>query len=155
MDEDGPGPEGANARGEEGRITLLVIGLVVVVLAFVWVSVTVTAVHVQDRRLLSCADRVASAASGVADADTFYTNAGEGRLTPSRATATAAAREALAELSDTTCRVGAGVSLVAVEVAAAQVQVTVSARVDLPVVPSFLGHVAAPVLTASSSALTR
>lgn len=140
---------------EDGRIALLVIGLVVLVLGFVLVSATLTAVHLQDRRLLSCADRVASAASGVADADTFYTGAGEGRLVPSRATATRTAREALREFAGTSCRVGDGVTVDAVEVVSGEVVVTVSARARLVVVPASLGRVAAPVLTATSSASTR
>lgn len=140
---------------EEGRIALLVIGLVVLVLGFVLVSATLTAVHLQDRRLLSCADRVASAASGVADADTFYTGAGEGRLVPSRATATRTAREALRGFAETSCRVGDGVTVDAVEVISNEVVITVSARAQLPAVPAFLGSVVAPVLTATSSASTR
>lgn len=152
----GAGPARTREEGsEDGRIALLVIGLVVLVLGFVLVGATLTAVHVQDRRLLSCADRVASAASGVADADTFYTSGGQGRLVPSRDTATLFAHEALWELAGTTCRVGGGVGLDGVEVVGGQVVVSVSARAQLPVVPAFLGRVAAPVLTASSSALTR
>lgn len=152
------GAVGAPAHGEgheDGRITLLVIGLIALVLGFVLVSVTVTAVHIQDRRLLSCADRIASAASGVADADTFYTSIGEDRLTPSTTTARTAAHEALDELAATSCRVGGGVGVESVEVVGAEVVVSVSTQAELPVVPSFLGRVVAPVLTASSSALTR
>lgn len=152
------GPDAVSASGDDyqdGRIALLVIGLVVLVLGFVLVSATLTAVHLQDRRLLSCADRVASAASGVADADTFYTGAGEGRLVPSRATATRTAREALRGFAETSCRVGDGVTVDAVEVISNEVVITVSARAQLPAVPAFLGSVVAPVLTATSSASTR
>lgn len=140
---------------EEGRISLLVIGLVVVVLAFVLVSAAVSAVHIQDRRLMGCADRLASAASGVMDADAFY-GLGDGvqRLVPDAQGSREAASRALVALSGSSCRIGHGVRLVDVHVEGAEAVVWVEAVAELPLVPSWLGGVAAPRLVTGSSART-
>jgi len=140
---------------EEGRIALLMMGLMVVVLAFVLVGTSITILHVQDRRLLACADRVAAAASNVVDADAFYGVDGRGqRLVPSPSGSWAVADAALSRLADTTCRVGAGVRLLDVAVAGQEVLVTVSAVADVPLIPPMLGSFSAPTLTATSSART-
>ena len=153
----GRGSEVVDARdkGEQGRIALLVIGLIVIVLAFVLMAAGISAVHIQDRRLMSCADRVAAAASGVIDADAFFGGSLEGQvISPSPGGAHSAAQDALADLADSTCRVGLGVELVSVEVQSNQAVVTLRARAVLPVVPPMLTGVVAPALVTASAART-
>lgn len=143
-------------RGEEGRISLLVIGLTALLLSFVLTLAAITTVHVQDRRLLACADRVAAAASAVMDADAYYGAGGNPRrLVPAPTAALREARDALDLLASTSCAVGEGVVLAGVDADAGGVVVSVSARARLPLLPPVLGGVVAPVLTASSSASTR
>lgn len=138
---------------EGGRIALLIVGLTVVVVAFALVSAGITAVHVQDRRLLACADSVAAVAATVVDAEAFYSVGDEGqRLVPSPDGVRGAAASALDRLRTTTCDIGAGVALEDVRVDGPDVLVTLAARADLPLVPPMLGDVAAPRLVATSSA---
>ncbi len=140
---------------EEGRIALLMTGLMMVVLAFVLVGASITILHVQDRRLLACADRVAAAASNVVDAEAFYGVDGKGqRLVPSPSGSWAVANAALSRLGSTTCRVGTGVHLLDVTVADQEVLVTLSAVANVPLVPPLLGSLVAPTLNAASSART-
>ncbi len=141
---------------EEGRIALLIVGLIVVVSAFALAAATITAVHVQDRRLLACADRVAAAASHVVDADAYYGAGGDGqRLVPSPSGARSAAVGALSRLAGSTCSVGGeAAALVDVSVEGEEVLVTLSAVADLPLVPPFVQGALAPALVATSSART-
>lgn len=146
-----PGP-----HPDEGRISVLVIGLTALLLAIVLVLAAITIVHVQDRRLLACADRVAAAASAVMDADAYYgADGGPRRLLPAPGAASTEAGSALALLATTSCSVGDGVSLVGVEATGEGVVVTVSATATLPLLPPVLGDVVAPTLRATSSATTR
>ncbi|MDN5963140.1 MAG: hypothetical protein L0H81_01150 [Actinomyces sp.] len=137
-------------------MSVLVIGLTAVLLAVILVLSAITVVHVQDRRLLTCADRVAAAASGVMSADAYYGAGGEERrLLPSPGAAGVEAQRALRHLGTTSCSEGAGVTLVDTQTLTDGVLVTVSAQARLPLLPPFLGELAAPVLMASSSATTR
>ena len=52
---------------EEGRVGLLTCAACAFVCVFLLVSIAVTGVAVQDRRLLACGDRVAATAAGVID----------------------------------------------------------------------------------------
>jgi hypothetical protein len=147
--------EGTAEDAEDGRIALLVVGLIAVVLALALAGAAITVVHVQDRRLLACADRVAAAASNVVDAGAYYGGEGLGQgLVPSPSGARAAAGAALSELAGSTCSVGRGVVLEEVTARGGEVLVTVSAVADLPLVPPALGPVSAPTLVATSSART-
>ncbi|WP_312347367.1 hypothetical protein [Actinomyces sp.] len=144
------------AHPDAGRISVLVIGLTALLLAVVLVLAAITVVHVQDRRLLTCADRVAAAASAVMDADAYYgADGGPRRLLPAPGAASAEAGSTLALLSTTSCSVGGGVALLGVEATAGGVTVTVSATATLPLLPPVLGDVVAPTLVATSSATTR
>lgn len=57
---------------EEGRVGLLTCAACAFVCVFLLVSIAVTGVAVQDRRLLACADRVAATAAGVIDGASVY-----------------------------------------------------------------------------------
>lgn len=147
---------GGSGQAEEGRLSVLIIGLTALLLSVVMVLAVITVVHVQDRRLLSCADRVAAAASGVMDADAYYgLGGGDRRLVPSPAAAAAEAERTLVQLASTSCRVGTGVSMSGITTGEEGVVVTLTATASLPLLPPVLGTVVAPTLVASSSATTR
>ena len=154
----------AGGEGEAGRISLLVLGILVVAVSLVLVGAAITAVHVQDRRLLACADRVAAYASATISATDYYTRGAGGAVgepgaagglpAPDTAVAHVAASEALALLAGSTCAVGEGVSLDSVEVRDGAVHVGTRTRATLGVVPSVLSGVAMPEVRAESSART-
>ena len=127
------------------------VGFLVVVLGFLLVAASITSVHVQNRRLMTCADRVAAAASGATDEEALYT---QSRITSTSELAQARAEVVLKRLDTTTCRIGNGVSLVSVEVHDDHVTVRMQAQASVPLVPAFLGRVAEPTLTVQSSAQT-
>lgn len=155
MAEEHEGHEEHEGR-DEGRISVLIIGLTALLLTAVLALTVITMVHVQDRRLLGCADRVAAASSGVMDADAYYGADGGGRrLVPAPGAAAAQAATTLSLLATSSCAVGTGVTLESVQADPTGVVVTVSATATLPLLPPVLGDVVAPTLVASSSATTR
>lgn len=62
----------APRTGDEGAVTLLVIGYAVVVLMLVLVVVSASAVHLDRKRLLALTDAAALAAADDADRGTYY-----------------------------------------------------------------------------------
>ncbi|WP_115727748.1 hypothetical protein [Actinomyces culturomici] len=136
---------------EDGRIGLLMGACLLIVASFVLVSSAITAVAIEDRRLLACADRIAAATAGVIDADAYYAG-GSARLVVSEDSALEVARRALVDLSSTTCDVGFGAEVVAAARNGGEVRVGVRARAELPLVPGILEGVVAPVLERSSTA---
>lgn len=163
---------------EEGRVGLLTCAACAFVCVFLLVSIAVTGVAVQDRRLLACADRVAATAAGVIDGASVYAGgsgadgagagsgagAGQGAgngadegadadgVPASLPDATAAAERALAQMGGTTCAVGEGVRIESASLADGDLRVSVRARATVAFLPSFLATAAAPVLVRSSSA---
>lgn len=154
---------------EEGRVGLLTCAACAFVCVFLLVSIAVTGVAVQDRRLLACADRVAATAAGVIDGASVYaggSGAGVGQgagngadegadadgVPASLPDATVAAERALAQMGGTTCAVGEGVRIESASLADGDLRVSVRARATVAFLPSFLATAAAPVLVRSSSA---
>ena len=145
---------------EEGRVGLLTCAACAFVCVFLLVSIAVTGVAVQDRRLLACADRVAATAAGVIDGASVYAGGsgadGAGAdadgVPASLPDATAAAERALAQMGGTTCAVGEGVRIESASLADGDLRVSVRARATVAFLPSFLATAAAPVLVRSSSA---
>ena len=163
---------------EEGRVGLLTCAACAFVCVFLLVSIAVTGVAVQDRRLLACADRVAATAAGAIDGASVYAGgsgadgagagsgagAGQGAgngadegadadgVPASLPDATAAAERALAQMGGTTCAVGEGVRIESASLADGDLRVSVRARATVAFLPSFLATAAAPVLVRSSSA---
>ena len=154
---------------EEGRVGLLTCAACAFVCVFLLVSIAVTGVAVQDRRLLACADRVAATAAGVIDGASVYAGgsgagAGQGAgngadegadadgVPASLPDATAAAERALAQMGGTTCAVGEGVRIESASLADGDLRVSVRARATVAFLPSFLTTAVAPVLVRSSSA---
>lgn len=147
-----PAPGGRGA-GEAASISVLTIGLAALVVAAILVGVAASAVQIQDRRLLACADRVAQAAAGALSADAYYGAGGAPRtLRVDEGGARRAARSALVELGSTTCAVGQGVRIEAVRAGGDGVEVDLLARSRLPLLPGVASGLPAPTLRASGSA---
>ena len=70
----------AAAAREEGRTLLLGVGLIAVVLGLVLVVASVTAIHLDLKRLTALADSAAAAAVDAAEPDGYYGGAGGGAL---------------------------------------------------------------------------
>lgn len=121
--------------GEDGRITLLVLGLAVLVIALVLTSAAATSIHIQRRQLLTCADSIAIWVAGYADAGNYYQ---ESELNLGQDRVDQVALDRLTELSATTCDVGLGVELQDVQTKDSDVQVSLSMMPRLPVVGSTL-----------------
>ena len=140
-------------HSEDGRITVLLIGLVTVALLAVAVGVVITSVHLQQRALLSCADRI-SAGAAVLSAENYYGEGGAELAAPSESGARQEAFRTLERLLTTTCAVGQGVDITDLTVGENVIQVTVRTQATLPLLPPVLQGVAAPTMTQSSSART-
>ncbi|MDO5728206.1 MAG: hypothetical protein Q4P71_01110 [Actinomycetaceae bacterium] len=92
----------ANSARESGRISVLILMLSLVVIAFVLTSATITTVHVQRRALYTCADAVALTLASELDSRSYYLrDSGEHHTDPH-----SAALAIVADLSDTTCAIG-------------------------------------------------
>lgn len=166
----GPGRAVPGRDPEEGRVGLLTCAACAFVCVFLLVSIAVTGVAVQDRRLLACADRVAATAAGAIDGASVYAggpgagvegaDSGSGAdqgadadgVPASLPDATAAAERALAQMGGTTCAVGEGVRIESASLVDGDLRVSVRARAALAFLPPFLATGAAPVLVRSSSA---
>lgn len=92
-------------EGEEGRVGILMCAGCAFVCLLLVVSIALTEVAMQDRRLVSCADALASAGVSGASASTVFAG---GNLGVDQETASSRVDRALAALSDSTCRVGTG-----------------------------------------------
>lgn len=67
---------GRSSDREEGRIGLLMGASLFFVAVFVFISSAITAVSIEDRRLLACADRVAAATAGIVDSLSYFNQEG-------------------------------------------------------------------------------
>ena len=138
---------------EEGRVGILMCAGCAFVCLFLFVSIALTEVALQDRRLVSCADALASSGVGSASSDEFF-EAGD-PMGVDEASALWRVEEARSALSDSTCRVGEGVVVTEVSVRGVEVEVAVRARPIVSLVPPFLRASAVPELERTSSARLR
>ena len=125
----------AAAAREEGRALLLGIGLIVLVLGLVLVVASVTAIHLDLKRLTALADSAAAAAVDAAEPDGYYGGAGGGALPG--LTGAGARAAAQADLGRQPAAGGLeGVQIAEVEVVdSTTVVVTLSARSRPPFLP--------------------
>lgn len=114
---------------DSGRISILILVLSLVVISFVLISATITAVHVQRRSLYTCADAVALGVSTELKSSSYYLSSS----TESPRNPQAVARAIVTELRDTTCAIGLSLRIDQVRVAeqSATVELSVIPRVDL------------------------
>ena len=89
--------------GDEGRVGVLMGAGCAFVCLFLFVSLALTEVAMQDRRLVSCADALASVGGGNASSGSFFVEGDA--LEVDEAGVRSRVEEGLAVLSDTTCKV--------------------------------------------------
>ena len=138
--------------GEEGRVGILMCAGCAFVCLLLFVSIALTEVAMQDRRLVSCADALASAGVSGASSSTVFVG---GKLGIDEETASSRVDRALSGLSESTCRVGDGVSVSWVSVSIGEVEVGVKARPRVSLMPPPLRGVMVPELARTSSARLR
>ena len=95
--------------GDQGRVGVLMGAGCAFVCLFLFVSLALTEVAMQDRRLVSCADALASVGGGNASTGAFFVEGDA--LEVDEAGVRSRVEEGLAALSDTTCKVGDGVTV--------------------------------------------
>lgn len=137
---------------DEGRVGILMCVGCAFVCLLLFVSIALTEVAMQDRRLVSCADALASAGVSGASSSTVFVG---GKLGIDEETASSRVDRALSGLSESTCRVGDGVSVSWVSVSSGEVEVGVKARPRVSLMPPPLRGAVVPELSRTSSARLR
>lgn len=143
-----PPPVARHRQGEQGQLTLLVIGFAAILLVLVAVVVDASQAVLLRRSLASLADGAALAAVQAASERTLYTE-GPGATLPLDPTAARAA------VVDHLSRSEAGITdlrLVEVSVAQGRVTVVLSAPADLPLTNTVTGQFQGTTVTARASA---
>ena len=138
--------------GEEGRVGILMCAGCAFVCLLLFVTLALTQVAMQDRRLVSCADALAGAGVGGASASSVLVGQTSGT---DEAGAASRVDVALGAMATTTCRVGEGVVVTRVSVQGGEVEVSVKARPRVSLVPPALRGVVIPELERTSSARMR
>ena len=138
--------------GEEGRIGILMCAGCAFVCHLLFVTMTLTQVAIQDRRLVSCADALAGAGVGGASSSQVLAGQASGI---DEAGARSRVEAALSAMGTTTCRVGEGVMVTDVRVDREEVEVSVRARPHVSALPPVLVGVVVPELERTSSARVR
>ena len=139
-------------ENDEGRVGILMCAGCAFVCLLLFVSIALTEVAMQDRRLVSCADALASAGVSGASSSTVFAG---GKFGIDEETASSRVDRALSGLSESTCRVGDGVSVSWVSVSSGEVEVGVKARPRVSLLPPPLRGVVVPELARTSSARLR
>ncbi|MDO5060209.1 MAG: hypothetical protein Q4D73_01105 [Actinomycetaceae bacterium] len=127
---------------EDGRITVLVIGLTLLVLAIIAVSIVITSLHTQRRQLYACADAIALGTAQDIKGSDFYL-AGEFHLLHADVQQVAKAR--LGTLQTSACNVGNQVVLTSVQVDGNDLEVTVETVPTLPIVSRYMSFLTEPM----------
>ena len=138
--------------GEEGRVGILMCAGCAFVCLLLFVTMTLTQVAIQDRRLVSCADALAGAGVGGASSSQVLSGQASGI---DEAGARSRVEAALSAMGTTTCRVGEGVMVTDVRVDREEVEVSVRARPHVSALPPVLVGVVVPELERTSSARVR
>jgi len=138
--------------GEDGQISLYILGMVIVALMLIVVTVGITAVALARTRLMDAADSAALVAANALD-ERVYSGTGVGQSIPvSNATVAEAATDHLASIAPPpgviSWWIGGGTGTVDGEVA----QVTLSSRVRIPMASAVVGDRASIGITVTSRA---
>ena len=139
-------------ENDEGRVGILMCAGCAFVCLLLFVSIALTEVAMQDRRLVSCADALASAGVSGASSSTVFAG---GKFGIDEETASSRVDRALSGLSESTCRVGDGVSVSWVSVSSGEVEVGVKAHPRVSLLPPPLRGAVVPELARTSSARLR
>ncbi len=136
---------------ESGRISLLTLGLVLLVVAFVLTSMGVTTIHVQRRQLLACADAIALSVSGRVSATDYYE---EDELGPSSKDVRAEALSVFHDLETSSCRVGVRRKITGVRVEDQKAVVEMRMTPKMPVFGQVLDFMNQPLTFSVASTAT-
>ena len=136
---------------EEGRIGILMCAGCAFVCLILYVTIALTQVAMQDRRLVSCADALAGAGVGGASSTSVLV----GQSSDIDEAEVAFVEAALGAMAASTCRVGEGVEVTSVSVEGEEIEVSVRARPRVSLVPPALHGVVIPELERTSSARMR
>ena len=117
---------------EEGRIGILMCAGCAFVCLILYVTIALTQVAMQDRRLVSCADALAGA--GVGGASSTSVLVGQSSDID-EAEVAFRVEAALGAMAASTCRVGEGVEVTSVSVEGEEIEVSVRARPRVSLVP--------------------
>lgn len=142
-------------RGEEaGRISVLMLGLTLVVIAVITVALTITALHTQRRALYGCADALTLSAAATLGADPYYQQAS---LAESEGQARKMVEDRLQQLVGSVCHVGQQVNLDGFSYQNDVVEVRLSTVPTLPVVSKYMSFLTEPlkISVASSANVTK
>ena len=137
---------------EEGRIGILMCAGCAFVCLILYVTIALTQVAMQDRRLVSCADALAGA--GVGGASSTSVLVGQSSDID-EAEVAFRVEAALGAMAASTCRVGEGVEVTSVSVEGEEIEVSVRARPRVSLVPPAPHGVVIPELERTSSARMR
>ena len=137
---------------EEGRVGILMCAGCAFVCLILFVTIALTQVAMQDRRLVSCADALAGAGVGGASSTSVLVGQSSDIDEAEVASRVVAALGAMAA---STCRVGEGVEVTSVSVEGEEVEVSVRAQPRVSLVPPALHGVVIPELERTSSARMR
>ena len=137
---------------EEGRVGILMCAGCAFVCLILFVTIALTQVAMQDRRLVSCADALAGA--GVGGASSTSVLVGQSSDID-EAEVASRVEAALGAMAASTCRVGEGVEVTFVSVEGGEVEVSVRAQPRVSLVPPALHGVVIPELERTSSARMR
>ncbi|EEH63761.1 hypothetical protein HMPREF0044_0780 [Gleimia coleocanis DSM 15436] len=122
-------------ENESGRISVLVLGLALLIIAVLTVSLTITAVHTQRRQLYGCADAVAvSAAQVISGADYYEKSA----LRLKQQEVRNIVQERLGQLKGSACRVGEGVVVEEIIFEGDELNLSVSTIPRLPIASRYM-----------------
>ena len=137
---------------EEGRIGILMCAGCAFVCLILYVTIALTQVAMQDRRLVSCADALAGAGVGGASSTSVLVGHSSDI---DEAEVAFRVEAALGAMAASTCRVGEGVEVTSVSVEGEEIEVSVRARPRVSLVPPALHGVVIPELERTSSARMR
>lgn len=120
---------------ESGRISILVLGLAVLLIAVLTVGLVITNLHLQRRQLFGCADLLAVSAAQVVAEDEYFL---EGELAVLEQRAREVAEQRLRGLRTAVCHVGEEVEISNFRIEGDQLELAVSTVPQLPVLSRYM-----------------
>lgn len=127
---------------ENGRISVLVLALVLLVVAVITVALVVTSLHTQRRALYGCADVLALSAAQILGADPYFQEAATGAEENRVKTHV---EQRLQELRSSTCDVGEEVVLEEFKYTEGNAEITVATFPTFPRVAAYMSFLTEPL----------
>ncbi|MCS4483988.1 hypothetical protein NXS08_00580 [Gleimia sp. 6138-11-ORH1] len=130
------------SQHEDGRISVLVIGLTFLVMAILTVAMVITSVHTQRRQLYACADTVALSAAQEVKGTDFYTT---GELHTLSEDVKKVVQQRFDFLVTNVCAVGESPLVTAVSVDESELEVVLETVPSLPIVSRYMSFLTEPM----------